>query len=366
MMQIDLAVRNNTETVVKREAFKAIKKICFDHNGTIFGGFVRDEFIAEYYNEKYMKDIKISEDEKKKKFWDINHSPSTRYRTLNPKDIDVSFKTESEADLFIEKLKTVSDFDHVSICTMRLNEYYEKMSNIKSVKTVIIHIKIDQIPFVNSGRIISLSIDIIIPDTENIEPPFNNLDFLCNGFVMTKDNEKRFSKNTGTIIDQYTDYERIMVVSQILRDMRDFKTAICMSNIYSKKRRWINVIALDRITKMMNKKTPWTFINMPFKTEIYEETEEKTECCICSCSLDHNQKVAYTVSQKKDGTEIPAMKLHYKCMMKYLHHQKEDIVNSETFGNSRYAYTSYKCPCRNEITFTRCKIDIQFLYKIDM
>jgi hypothetical protein len=205
----------------------------------------------------------------------------------------------------------------------------------------------------------------MIPNDTTLQPPFNNLDMLCNGFIMSGTGDKTFSKHTGTIIDRYTDYEKAVVVPQILRDMRDFKTVLCMTTACSQKKTTINIIALNRINKMMQKPIPWSFTNMPFKQEIYQElTSDKCDCCICSCDLQQDDQIAYTVSYKDDGTELPAAKVHVKCLMQYLHHQRDELQSNILPFDNKIAI--FKCPYRNAISFARCNRDVQFTYRTDL
>lgn len=357
-------ISDTTILKIKRFSFEKLKQKGLAHGGTIFGGFVRDEFISEYYIAKYKRENPKATE---KQYWRDNHSPATRARTLLPSDMDISFTTEEEVNMFINDVRVTKEFNRVHVIdrtrelSNQFSKYYSMHNILRSIKQLRIQMQVGSIPFINEGHSIVIFVDVMIPNDISLQPPFNNLDMLCNGFIMTGTGDKTFSKHTGTIIDQYNDYEKAVVVPQILRDMRDFKTVLCMTTAGNKKLKTINIIALNRITKMLQKSIPWSFINMPFRQEIYQELCETNDCCICSCDLQQGDHIAYTVSYKDDETELPAAKVHSKCMMKYLHHQRHELLSNQ--GNKIVAF---KCPYRNPITFTRCKLDVQFAYRTDL
>jgi hypothetical protein len=348
----------------KRLGYERLRNIGLSQNGTIFGGFVRDEYIAEYYTEKYKNK---NSNESELRYWDTEHSPETSARLLIPKDMDISFKSLQEADEFIAAIKQVPEFDYISVVhdTNPNSAYNCSIKNsIASIRHVNIKMYYGREPFLNRGRTISMDIDVVVPNNSNLEPPFGNLDMLCNGFIVTKEGGKRFSRHTGTIIDMYSDYERAVVTPQIIRDLCHFKTYICMTN--NTERETINISAFNRVKKMMCKKVPWEMLNMPYKNEVYKCSESDTteECCICSCEIENNAKVAYTTITKEDMTTVNTGKLHEVCMMKYIDYQ---IMNLTEFRrNNPGKVLCFKCPSRNSITFTRCKLDIQFAYKTEL
>lgn len=352
-------IPQSTILTMKRRAHDTLKQTGFNHGGTIFGGFVRDEHISEYYSAKYNKQFNNPA-----RYWDAKHSPETKARLLMPKDMDISFKSQESADSFIEAVKEISQFHHVCVVdrTYEANGPYGNMHSVlASIKQIFIHMRVGYIPFVKNGFIVCLNVDVVVPINPTLQPPFNNLDVLCNGFIMTAEGGKQFSKNTGTIIDQYSDYERAVVIPQILKHMFEFKTYICMTTC--RKNRYINAVALRRIRKLLNKDIPWTMLNLPFKKEVYVQDEscEKQDCAICLDKVENNQEVSYTISVKEDdGTEVPTGKLHFACMMQHLN---SDTARSWSSNESIF---TFKCPFRNKITFTRCKLDIQFAYKTEL
>ena len=357
---------------VKRAAFDKLKTIAFMNNGTVFGGAVREAFIVEYYTSMFFKED-TSASNKPNRFWDASYLPHTKARLLVPDDMDLSFSTAAEADKFIEEISKIKDFSNVEVTDVTdENKYYS--SAIRSIKEVVIELDVLS-PMLMENKTVTIKADVILTKYKNTQPPFRNLDMLCNGFIERKDTGKTFSRHTGTVIDHYSDYERSIVVAQILKDLISFKTALCFSSSSMRGRFSRNIVAMKRIEKMEKKKLGWEFINMPFETKIYKEltsetqqqdachagdaSKEFTECPIWTSEFKHGDKIAYTTSNKEDKT-IACPYIHYKCCMKHLKQQMRDAPLHHT------SVFVFRCPFRNIITFNRCSLDIQFLYKLDM
>lgn len=347
---------------VKRNAFDKVRIVAFCNDGTIFGGAVREDLIAEYYTNKLIKEEGGNIPANRPgRFWDANYMPHTKARLLVPDDIDLSFRTVADADKFIQQIREVKEFSSIEVNDVtNENKYY--MNGIQSIREVIIELDVLS-NLLYENQKVSIKIDVIVGKHKDVQPPFRNLDMLCNGFIERRDTGKVFSRHTGTIIDRYSDYERSMVVCQILKDMMDFKTVLCFTTSYPQARFTRNLIAMKRIEKMQNKRVGWSFMNMPFETKLYREvnTDENqvTECAICTKSFQADDKIAYTTSTKDDKV-ISCPYMHYKCCMKHLNYQAKQ---APTYHREVFVF---RCPFRNIITFSRCALDIQFIYKIDM
>lgn len=338
-MKVSQALMNN----VKIQGYSAIEKLVFACNGTIFGGYVRDEYIKEYYTDKFSKELyrRVGGDA----FWNKRMSPSTSARTIIASDMDICFPNNADADKFIDRVKETSEFTFVVVKTKNA---YISPQMISAHYTVRICMKVGVIPFISEGEDLMLDLDMIVANTL---PPFGNLDMLCNGFIKTKEG-KRFSRNTGTKLDKLSEFEHHREVMKILEDMMEFKTTLCFTQKRLTKKD-LNISALKRIQKMEKKDFSWTFTNMPINIECYsDEGLIEDTCCICFEQFVNGEKISYTASKKEDK-EIPASKMHYKCCMKYLEHQMDTVIN--TISSSPYEFT-FRCPCRNKIDFSTCKI----------
>lgn len=315
---------------IKRSAFQKVKQIALQNDATIFGGYVRDEIIYEhnsnlFYRMHNMENAPISVSQHLKKYWDSNYMPSTKARLLIPKDIDISFSTVAHSERFIKALKKVPQFDAV---VPRIVDPSYNSPLIFSITEVTILLKVGVIPFISDGKAIIIKVDIVIPYDTYLQPPFKNLDMLCNAFIMTKEGGKRLSQHTGTIIDDYTDYERSILSAKIMTDMLAFRTALVFSQRQNLLKKNLNLIAKNRIQKMHRRKFSWTFINAPFNTTFYKELiGAPSQCCICSILFNDDDNVVYA-----DGVCF-----HYECCMKHLSSKIMDIMDfsqcCKTFHN---------------------------------
>lgn len=336
---------------VKRAAYENMQSIAFQHSGVIYGGYVRDTIISQHYSSLYEE--QTSDKKNINKFWNKDHHPETRDRCLLPADMDVMFASLQDADEFIDAVKDTREYNRVSVNTKQGPSYYSPL--IHSVRKVSIQILVGEIPFISYGKVVQIYVDVVVPKSNiTLQAPFGNLDMLCNGFIMTKDAGIIYSRNTGTVIDHYSDAKRAIIVAGIIKDMLQFKTYLSFTtrnkSIYAAN--LTNKIALQRIRKMERKQhKKWTFINLPFKSEVYKHTHLE-DCVICSTEFEKDDIVDYTVSKKEDGTTVACAKSHHICFMLSLGYQLSDNL----YESQGWAF---KCPFRNIIDFNLCQLDIE-------
>lgn len=342
-------------TEIQKHGYKKVQDIALENKGIIFGGYVRDKIISEHYTKQYlqkMNNIVIYANEFDDPYWDVENDPETSHRLLLPNDMDVCFYSQSDVDMFIAKLRTVKDFDSIIVNDMtNISSYSSPI--IENVRRVIVCLKIGKIPFICPGKIVILSIDVVVP-VKNIalQPPFSNLDMLCNGFILT-DKGISLSNNTGTVIDSYNYFDKTMASAQIIKDMVDFNTYLCFSpTSYNN----INIVAVQRIKKMEENK--WSFLNMPFITKTFTKEDDPNDCCICRELFKEGDKTANTTSTNKEGHKINSVKMHYGCCMKYIYHQKNSNIDAKPHDTF-----TFHCPARNIIDFGGCNRDIRDICK---
>lgn len=350
-------VKLSTTIKVKRAAFSKLEDIALRHNGIIYGGYVRDTMISEEFSSQFS--IKHPSNEggiNHPRYWDKNFSPETAKRLIVPSDIDLSFRSSEEADNFIASVEDVPEFREVYVSNITTNKYYS--SNIQSMKHLLIQLVIGEVPFLSNGLTVYIQADIIIPNS-SIYPPFNNLDILCNGFIKSKEGIC-FSRNTGTIIDFYSEVRHMQVVAGIANDMLQSKTYCCFSKSSPEDTTSynFNIIAMRRIMKMHNK--DWTFLNLPFRTDLFKlvDKAQQEDCSICMGELKQGEQVSYTV-RRENNKELCGCKMHYTCFMNYLSHQRlaarqNPAENDEVF--------IFRCPYRNPIDLRHCIFDIKNIY----
>lgn len=177
--------------------YSELVEVAIAQGGTVFGGYVRDFLRHEHTAKKFYENHKNNTD-----YANPEVSPETRDRLLIPSDIDVHFKNNIDYRKFRTALK--GKFYQLSV--VKLENIYTNDMRVHHIKLRVgLCIEIRQIM-----RIIALtgvarevllpeltrciegmsmptfSVDIDILVSENCNPPFNNLDFQCNGLVMNE------------------------------------------------------------------------------------------------------------------------------------------------------------------------------------
>lgn len=324
---------------IKSKAYKDIEKILFKNEGSLHGGYVRDEI-----------------------------------RGVLPEDMDVSFKNTTHKDNFIKTIKSKKEFNEILIKKLDKRGKYNFNSNIHSIETLDIKIIFGYIPFIYDGSEVCISIDIvtIIPNL-TIEPPFNNLDMLCNAFIKTKDGI-RLSNSTGKkILDELDNTNRIIVSAEIIKLIRKSETYLCFgipsssydqdqepdtsnsldssfSSNYQYEENILNIVALRRFLKLKDR---FHFLNLPFGTKLYDG--KKCEIAYCS-KEDYTPKtiLAYTSypSIKKGNKKSSNKRATYcfDCMIGHLKAQHDIMLNKDPDNEF-----SLRCPLRNPINFSTCE-----------
>jgi hypothetical protein len=312
-------------------------------SGTLFGGYVRECIISEYYT-------KIFEDthgKESKKFYDINYDKDTAPRIIISKDMDIAFNTKGKADLFIQEVKGIPEFNRVVVTNCNKGKYYYS-PNIHCVRTILIVMNVGAIPFVKSGIPVEIHLDVVVKKRDsNVEAPFGNIDMLCNAFIKTPDGI-RMSNSTGTKIDELGHCERLFLATHIIKDIRQFKTYLCFGMLGNDmSRRMINEMAMRRILKMQDRQFKFHYLNLPFGTKLYEDDKDnKCEVPFCEKQYTENTTIAFTVYPNGRKTSYC-----FKCMMNTLKAQYETLNSPESSANSDFTYT---CPARNSIDFSTC------------
>lgn len=362
---------NYVKEKVKNAAYNNLKKLVFNEGGVIYGGYVRDEYISEYYKKKYnenTKNLKKDPNFDKDQFWNTSFDPETAYRTLLPQNIDISFENIEVTHRFINKLLIHEYFNKCVTVTFLPPPY---MPQIKIIKKLKISLIIGNIPFIYKGEIIDIFINITLPVKDGLTPPFYNVDMLCNAFIMTKEG-KKLSNNTGTFIDKYSEYERNIISTKIIKDMLEFKTYLCLNPSFYAKKYCIsyNNQCMNLIKKMHKKNFPWTILNMPFDTHIINVSKD-INCCICYNILEKNERICNTVYSDKNN-KYKSPPIHYDCMMNYLISQINDVsklynlyqhIDVDRFILNNKESLVFKCPYRNLVDFTKCRDKIKIAYK---
>lgn len=348
----------------KRAIFNKIKNIALYEDGIIFGGMVREEIIVEFYKNKFNKYVSENTNEivnnRNFLYWDTSFHPESSSRTIIPVDMDVFFNSVNNVDNFIEKLKKLN-FDSIDI-----------ISEIPSVNYSQIHInKKIQIKyylgktFTYKGKLITIDVDCLYSNKKYnsdpqlkyetvFEPPFNNLDFLCNSFIRTKEGI-RLSKCTGTKMDFMNIIEKAQISVGIINQIVNFKTEIALNSNSNKN----EYILVGRIIKMLEKtNTPkWNILNLPFITSKITIDDTGKTCLICHDELcENNSNKNYKVSfesSDSEGNKITSCEIHKECMINMIKHQLADYKGK------------FICPYKSQLKFTEKPIDFDKFININ-
>lgn len=304
-----------------------LKEIIFNNEGIIYGGTVRDKIISDYYKQKFIDKKNNTE------FFDLDNDKETINRLLVPDDVDMYFNNEEKYLSFLNNLKSIFS---VSLLETNINDINVYLNNFNIIKKKYNISFIIGKTFTYPGISISINVDVIYTDNKGvqIEPPFKNIDFLCNVFIENKEGI-RISNNTGTIIDEMNSMEKITISAKIMNDIVNFKTSLAGN--YNK---YLEKILVMRVCKLLNKKNiNWSINNLPFIIQNNEDDENEDELCvICQLSYKKNEKI---VKINKDL----CLKYHCNCFMQYLQFQSTSNRNEKI-----------RCPLRHDIDFINIDI----------
>ena len=356
---------NYNSNYVKYCIMADIKNIIFKWNGIIFGGFVRDSIIHNHY-----ANIFYNKFDDYKSMWNEQFDIDTLPRTIVPNDIDVCLYDRDDINNMIKDItQHINNKFGMSNVTMTSVEIIysvdDKFDKYIAPCSGILHnyqytISIGKIPYVTEGIVLNVNLDIIECKIKGLSPPFRKLDFICNGFIMTKNDLIYISPNTGTDIDKLTFVQKKEIEYKIIRDIVNFKTDYCLDfsrgidsdNYTSTSDVRLTEQACRRIEKMVLKKNMWTIGNMPFIIDKNCEEFSNKNCCICCDSFKKKDRVAYVPfnGQKTNSKQYPPM--HAECLFKYLNSQIRNIME-EINNSDLYLYDSVflKCPMRNMLNF---------------
>lgn len=356
-----------------RALINKIKQFGLSSNGIIFGGMVRDEIIGCHYRNEFFKNNKD-----KCSYWIDDYCKEYEGRLIIPNDMDIYFKKVSQSLDFINKVKLFVGMYggkfHIG--------YSDDNRNLKQLRyidsaLILTHSKLSIEIIIGrtmrfSGIKLKFTIDILSINenlynqdldyrncVNNIEPPFHNLDFLCNIFIMEKINGKvviRPSNTTGTPIDKMGHLNKIQTTAKIMLDIINFKTEFAR-NVDSFNAESINCF---RILKMISRnKFNWNITNLPFK--IVEKTEGKKvdneNCCICLDEINsQNNEDEDTYKFVEINTnKSKSNYLHFGCFISYL---KKEQLNR--YVNPISGRIECRCPFRNSFNFKDCYKSIDY------
>jgi len=339
-----------------------LKHIGLSNNGIIFGGVVRSDIIGGHYRKEFFKkDLDYTS------YWNLDYDKETNKRTSIPNDMDIYFKENNNLNCFINELtKFVNNFNGsvvVSNCnSFKSIKYISKFNNLNHSK---IYIKICIGRTLNfKGFILKFSIDALslksidgLHVDNSYEPPFYNLDFLSNIFVMENSSGGRIvrlSSCSGTPIDFMNYFDKAKISIKIMNDIINNKTSF-VRNLESYNAEAINCY---RIIKMID--YGWNIDNIPFNVISYNEINSNDKsyyddkCCICLEDLLIEKKEDEDINEEIKLVKLNTFKtnnkmLHFNCFMQYLRKEQYKRNMSEDLTK-----IECRCPFRIPFNFKDC------------
>jgi hypothetical protein len=325
-----------------------LKEIGLKNKGILFGGLVRCDIIGCHYRKEFFKK-KLNYS----KYWDKEYDVSTNKRTIIPTDMDIYFKDEEAIANFINGLNSYIRLFNGSIRIVENNistRYLSLNNNIRH-KKIYISIRIGNI-ISYGGIVFKFSIDALysinttsLLFNKNIEPPFNNLDFLCNVFLMEHVNDNtivRISNCSGTPIDAMSYYDKAKITNKIMEDIINGKTSFVRNNDHFNSE-YINSY---RIIKMLD--YDWDIDNLPFKIVNATNITELDECTCCICQ-DTIEKTSENKIIEINTYVTKSYYLHYSC---FINHLKSE--NRKKYVNTDNNLIECRCPMRIPFNFKEC------------
>jgi hypothetical protein len=339
---------------------KEVGSVVLDAGGTIFGGYVRDSILHDHYAQLYYENATPKE-ERDKRYNDPTFFPEYKERTLLPDDIDCYFPTYNHLKHF-ESYLVQHKFCFKRIFTRTdAAEYIPRLSKLKNQLTHIRYkvsivnpnklslirmLMIQNIPASARGEVsddINIMLDELatkLVDTPSVQidaliaadpaitlsPPFGELDFECNGLVLTK--------HGLSLADDLKDKQ---TPNAFIADIN--KLARIHAAILKKEARLVNGNITDkyRVTKMKIK--GWTILHDDFTSILKclpQETEPPT-CIICHQTCESN-----------------CLKL--KCCAAHYHPQC--LIEAATKGTAAMAITKTCIMCKRHVNSIKTDISI--------
>lgn len=298
-----------------RKLINILKENIFKNNGLLFGDIVANFLIVKYHKSIFEKNINDF-----KNFWDNNFDIETILRTEICNKINVYFINLDDYTKFIDFLKNSKIFEITLIKNIDnlvyINNLYEITTRLGKTLTY-------------RGYPINVSINMLVKMpgcNNNLEPPFNNTNFLTDILLMTKNREYKISKNTGiTEIDNMNIIEKSMFYTKVLKEICAKKNYIMCNDITS-----TNNIIAKRVLEY--NKNEWNIMNSPIiLTKCSNYFVNK--CYICQYEINYNDDVMLI-------DNISKCILHAECGNKYLENLLEKNEN-------------ILCPLRQSINFIK-------------
>lgn len=221
--------------------FKLLKRIAFEQDGIIYGKYI----LMNIYNEIHKENNKID-------------------------SINIFLKSFIQFNLYMEKLRILGFVVYQFHRTVSLEQIITHSINL----TYTIYEM-----FNNNGIKLNITMKISYPLNiiNDLLPPFNNLMLITDALIETKDNIL-ISSNTGTKIDKYNKYEKIVLMNTLYNLIKNKKNKLITNHLTNDKE---NNIILKTCKYIRNK---WKIINNPQR---FKKVNNIYLCCLCNTKIKY-------------------------------------------------------------------------------
>jgi len=295
-----------------------IEDVALNHNGVIYGEYVRAKILHNYYTGKFYENENDLEEDK---YWDSKYSIETIDRFMKIKEMCINFHNFDDYFNFRRKMETIiKDINFLTHFKTYTNEFPKIVLNITF---------------------------------DRIEPIKENIIFLCDCFIINSIKSKKnltLSRNTGTPYDFIDEKTKEIVEKNIIKDIYK-KTTVCIDEYCQ------NITLYEKILELMD--IGWKISNLPYtiissNENILEIPElakfAKNKCSVCLKHL-FNKKTNIDVSILYEDVYKPSSKfypIHHKCLLNYFEFQNTNVI--------------FTCPYRYKIDYTICRSLADFNY----
>jgi hypothetical protein len=284
--------------------YMKVIQVIIENEGKIFGGAVRDIYSRHYYAGQFYNKYGTRDLDGKnweyKKYTDATFCPETKDRFSLPKDIDACIKNDK-----LQNVLRILHLNHFKVHTIFSRDAKKYLPNIFVEEGEVTHYRIKikpdifirmEIPnimrdilapqfnyLIEQSRMINqqmgyITLDLMVNMTDrDIDPPYGNLDFECNGLILTQDGIR-----LSRCLRPASAYKDSIYPLQISEKLHDVQKDIIAKRAIPVPSNCI-MDSTYRISKMLSK--GYTIVYLTIEKNI---SIDETQTCII-CHEDINQ-----------------------------------------------------------------------------
>lgn len=272
---------------------KDIASLALSAGGTLFGGYVRDSILHNYWADKFYDtpDVDTS------RYNDETYIPETKNRLVIPTDIDVMIHSDKVTAFF--DLLGKNQYQILKHSSSTLGYAFKEDIRLLDIK----HDKVTIAPVVHplmKTLFPQISVEVDLVHSDNYTDDMIRLDFQCNGVYITSNGD--FTLNSELVFAYRNPFAKKRILDKIMSD-------IC--NMVAVK---ANEAMPHRVAKMLKK--GWTLKGDIIQAEKYKSDGDE-HCAIC-------------LDKFKGDVAIKGLccngRLHPKCYRKLIKNNRDSCI----------------------------------------